>query len=330
MCEKPSHQQLKQKIKAASCYGDLYIQTSMSAESDDAHLDAICDKVNNNGENPTVLWNIQPWNEFHIIHAIFCQKLCQLIEIGFNCTIILHDKYVENHLIANKPDSQIDTELLYARIQSCIDRFENAGLENDRCEILLESQLWDAVDTREFLSNLVSLSHITGFRPDWSERDDVVPFLVNHLCEIYYESIVDCDILLTGGPDVDGIWDALRTKEVADLLDEFTSPLILYYPILLGINSEPLGTRSTENSISVQESKDDIAEKLASSTEDFRELILNKILLWPNTDLGPDISVSINGGAYQTYDDMSEHATEQEILDAATEGLSNYFNEVQR
>lgn len=341
MTPEASHAALREQITRASHPGGigegttageslLKVQEGKSHDTAESHLDAICDRLKDDSETATVLWNVRPWNEFHVLHAIYCQKLRQLLSLGFNCTIVLHDVYAENYLRASQRETNIDDSAIESGIQSCIDRFENAGLDPEKTEIILESQLWDAVDTDEFLQSLISLSHITGFSSELSERDDIVPFLVNHLCELYYESIVDCDILLTGGPDVEGIWDSVREREVADFLNGFSPPLVLYYPFLEGIDGAPLGTNARENSISVKHSETEISAKIRDAPTEFLQLLLDCVLLWPDVHGDPTVDVSMNGAAYDTYSNMTAHAAEADIREATIDGACAYFEAVQR
>lgn len=334
MTPEASHAELRKRIIESghehSENSLLRIREGKTFESAETHLDAICDDLKTDGESATVLWNVRPWDKFHVLHAVYCQKLRQLISHGFHCTIILHDMYVRNSIRAEQNESRIDEKPIETRIKACIDRLENAGLDTNDTEILLESQLWNAVDSSNFLQNLVSLSHITEFTPNWSERDKVVPFIVNHLCELYYESIIDCDILLTGGPDVEGIWDNIREQEIEDIVEGFTPPLVLYYPVLSGRDGTPLTTKKAKNSISVRDSRSEIASKLDNASDDFLRLLFNSVLLWPDVEGGPDIGVTINGTEYSTYDNMIKYNTEEEIISAAVNSTRSYFEDVQR
>jgi hypothetical protein len=246
---------------------ELRVLSSTFYSDTESRLYNIARRTISKEEPPVVLWNAQPWKAFNLLHAIYCQKLKDFIDVGLNCVIILYDKLVEKK-IRILPQERPEFE---KNVRNCFAQLKRAGL-TERTEFLRESDLWEMIDFKEFAEKITTFAHLCDFDKTWAEKEDVVSFIIDNLCEIYYESLINCDILLTGDIDVQHIWGMLRSKILdKNLLPNYTPPLVLYYPTLMGIDGKPLSPHRDDNSLSIRHDDQLIEERLMGCSQEFLE-----------------------------------------------------------
>jgi len=310
---------IKNQILMLSPKTKLHRLTSTFYSDTELRLDIIAKKIVNEEEPPVILWNVQPWNTFNLLHAVYCQKLKECIEIGFNCAVILYDKLIEK----KKGIPSQEKASLQEAVKNCIVRFKKAGLKEEKTEFLTESDLWSFIKFEEFAETVTALAHLCDFDKNWTKREGVVSFIMDNLCEIYYESVINCDILLAGDVDVQSIWGLLRSKVLdRNLLPQYSPPLVLFYPTLMGIDSKPLSTSSDNNSLSIHHSNEEIRGRLVNCPEQFLETLFDYLIIpWKQ-------KIEVNGGIFHSFEELKEKLSMDEIRNLAFNYMKDYFYKI--
>lgn len=307
---------IKNQILAISAKKSFKPFTSTFFSDTDLRLDVIAKKIVNHEEPPIVLWNVQPWNNFNILHAIYCQKLKEYEEIGFNCVVILYDKMIEKK-IGRKDQEKIHIQ---QAVRNCIKWFKKAGLKDEKTEFLTESDLLSFIKSYDFADTLTSLAHVCNFNKNWVKKEGVVSFIMDNLCEIYYESVINCDILLTSDEDIQKIWGMLRTKILdRNLLPNYTPPLILYYPTLTGTDNQSLSTSNNNNSLSITHTTQELKQRIETCSEHFLETIVDFLII-PNRK-----KIEAQGKMYYSFEDLKEKIPIEQIRELIFEFLKGYL-----
>lgn len=310
---------IKNQIVAISPTINLHQLTSTFYSAPDLRLDIIAKKIVNNEEPPVILWNVQPWNTFNILHAIYCQKLKECIEIGFNCVVILYDKLIEKR--RRLPNQE--RAFIQESVKNCIMWFKNAGLKEEKTEFLTETDLWSFIEFKDFGEMITSFAHLCDFDKNWADRENVVSFIMDNLSEICYESVINCDILLTGDVDVQNIWGMLRSKILdRNLLPNYSPPLVLYYPTLLGSNGQPLSTSSDDNSISIHHKDNEIEDRLRNCQENFLETLINYLII-PQKE-----KIEVEGRMIFSFEELKGILSVDEIRTLTISYMKEYIHKI--
>ena len=311
---------VKDQILTISPAKKLHALTSTFYSDTDLRLDIIARKVVNNEGPPVILWNVQPWHTFNVLHAVYCQKLKECIEIGFNCIVLLYDKLIEK----KKRIPRQERASLQEAVRNCIGWFKKAGLgKEEKTEFYTESDLWSIIKFEEFAEAVTSLAHLCDFDKNWAERENVVSFIMANLCEIYYESVVNCDVLLTSNVDVQRIWGMLRSKILdRNLLPHYSPPLVLFYPELRGIDGDPLITSSDDNSLSIHHSKKELKSRLTNCPEHFLETLFHYLIIpWKK-------KLEASGRTIYSFEELKERLLIDKIRNLAFDYMKEYFDKV--
>jgi hypothetical protein len=309
------NRQIKDQILQISSGARLQPFTTNFSADPDLSLDIIAEKIIRPDKvNPIVLFNLLPWNKFNLIHAIFCQKLADYTRMGFDCVILLYDKEIERSVeISNQ-----DRVSLQRSVRNCINRFLRAGLIEEKTEFITESDLWKMLKAEEFVDTITSLAFVCEIDNKWKKRRNIVSFVLSNLCEIYYENVINCDIVLTGHMQAQSIWGMLRHKQ-KNILSNYNPPLILACPTLIGIDDKPLSTSNDENSISIHHDTRELRKRLSNCPQHFIETIFNYLLLsWKK-------SFSAFDRTFYSYKEMTERLTEEQIRNLAFDLMNEYF-----
>ena len=311
---------VKDQILTISSRRKFQSLTSTFYSDTELRLDIIAKKIVNLKEPPVVLWNVQPWNTFNVLHAVYCHKLKECTKMGFNCVVIIYDKLIEK----KKRIPCQERASLQEAVKNCIGWFKKAGLQKEEnTEFLTESDLWSFIKFEEFAETVTSFAHICDFDKNWTEKEDTVSFIMDNLCEIYYETMIDCDILLTSSVDVQKIWGMLRSKILdRNLLSHYSPPLILFYPTLMGIDGQPLSTSYSDNSLSIHHSNKELRSKLSNCPEHFLETLFDYLIIpWKQ-------KIEVNGRTIYSFEDLKEKSSIDIIRDLAFNCMKEYFYKI--
>jgi len=283
-------------------------------------LDKLIEKLSD--EEVTILWNVQPWDNFNILHAIYCQKLKECIELGFNVIVLFYDKLVEK-LIEKKLKSPVDPNYVKTNVENNIKWFKRAGLKDKKTEFLTESLLWEIVDPQHFMETITSLAHLCVVNGKLVDKENLISFIIDNLCEIYYESVLNCDILLTGDIDVQKIWNMLRGEMLMKNREKYEPPLILTFPTLLGIDGSPLTTYTDKNSLSINLGINELKMRIETCPEKFLETLFDFLII-PNKEK----VIKIDEESFTSFKSLKNRIEEERIRSIAFEFIKEYFKEI--
>jgi hypothetical protein len=262
---------------------------------------------------------VQPWNTFNVLHGIYCQKLKECQERGFDVIVLLYDKLVEKRTTVAKAEKKDIQEA----VKNNIKWFLRAGLKEKNTEFLTETDLWSFIKFEHFAETVTSLAHLCIFNKNWAERKDVVSFIMDNLCEIYYENAINCDIVLTGDRDVQQIWGVLRSKILdRNMLPNYNPPLILSFPILNGIDGRPLSTSNDDNSLSIKHTGKELRIRIGKCNEDFLKNVV-QFLIIPQKK-----TIKIKEKGIYSFEELKKVATLEEIRDLVHEHVNEYLYKI--
>lgn len=282
-------------------------------------LESLAKKILNEESRPTILWNVQPWNTFNVLHGIYCQKLKECQERGFDVIVLLYDKLVEKRTTVAKAEKKDIQEA----VKNNIKWFLRAGLKEKNTEFLTETDLWSFIKFEHFAETVTSLAHLCIFNKNWAERKDVVSFIMDNLCEIYYENAINCDIVLTGDIGVQQIWGVLRSKILdRNMLPNYNPPLILSFPILNGIDGRPLSTSNDDNSLSIKHTGKELRIRIGKCNEDFLKNVV-QFLIIPQKK-----TIKIKEKGIYSFEELKKVATLEEIRDLVHEHVNEYLYKI--
>ena len=282
-------------------------------------LESLAKKILSEESRPTILLNVQPWNTFNVLHGIYCQKLKECQEIGFNVIVLLYDKLVEKKATV----ATVEKKDIQEAVKNNIKWFIRAGIKEKKTEFLIESDLWSFIKFEHFAETVTSLSHLCTFDKNWAERKDAVSYIMDNLCEIYYENVINCDILLAGDIDVQQIWSTLRSKILdRNILPTYNPPLILSFPILNGIDGRPLSTANDDNSLSIKHTGKELRTRIDECDEDFLKNVV-QFLIIPQKK-----RIQIKEKAIYSFEELKKAATLEEIHNLVHEYINEYFYKI--
>jgi hypothetical protein len=309
----------RDRILAISPRKSLQTWTSTFFSNAESRLDDIARRVVGGKSRPLVLWNLRPWDTFNLLHAVYCVKLADLIDLGFNCVVVLYDKFIQKR--TRIPNAELPS--LQAATKKCVNRLVRAGLDESKTEFITEADLLSLVKPEEFADKITSFAHLCDFDKGWAERDDAVSLIVDNLCEVYYESVIKCDVLLTGDVDIQRVWGMLRSKILdKNLLPDYSPPLVLFYPTLIGTDKQPLSTSSDGNSLSIQHSSEEVKYRLRTCGENFLATLFDFFIFpWKKT-------IEIDGRISYSFEEVREKSSIGQIRDLASNCVNDYFYKV--
>lgn len=266
---------------------------------------------------PCILWNIRPWDNFNIIHAIYCQKLKQLQSIGFNCQIIIYDKLVEKILRLNNPQ---EIEQLRLTVEKNITWLLNSGLNITQTEFLFESFLWEKIQFNDFSNKITLFAQVCDFDITHLTVDEIF----DRFWEIYYEVLLDCDFLITGGNDAKEIWGMLRKKTLETNHFTYKPPTLLVLPQITGINGHGVTPKDANNLLSTNDEKKQIFEKLKMAHVEFLKHVVEFFLL-------PYLNNRINHNNIEsncrTFHEL-ENTLNSDLISFCTNEFHEYFKKI--
>ena len=277
--------------------------------------------IENKERKPVVLWNMRPWDNFNIIHAIYTQKLRQLQDLGFNCQIILYDKLVEK-IQQLKNEQEINQ--LNRTVERNIKWLLNSGLKVEHTEFLLESFLWKQINFEDFSNKTTFFAQHCNLGSLSLKIDEIF----DRFWELYYEELVNSDFLLTGRKDRTEIWGILRQNVVKTNHFTYTPPVVLYFPQFEGFNKVDVTPEDTDFLLSINDTKQEIFTKLqqAGACSQFVKDIYNYFLLPYKNNI---VSFkSQEEREFNCFDKVAEILNDEEIIDYCGEELYSYFKKI--
>jgi len=268
---------------------------------------------------PVIMINLRPSFDFNILHAIYLLKVKQCIDLGFNCVMIIYDKTIEKRNLVPSQEIQLFNEVIMRNINW----FKRAGITEENTEIFTESDLWSIIEFREFAEVVTSFAHIFKINPEaYSvEGNGIVSKVMSNLCEIYYEYFLKSDVILIGESDANEIWRTLRTSG-GKIIDGYVSPLVLYYPMLNGIDGNKLSIISSKNSISTSDTKNDIESKIKGSPEAFLEVLIDYFIIpWKKV-------LTVEKKHFCSFEELKQEFELSTIQDLIIEYTNEYFSNI--
>jgi hypothetical protein len=183
---------------------DRSLQLIVPSRLDERSHLAEIDKRIGTPNPPAVLFNLRPWNNFTLIHAIYFDRLRYYQSLGLRTVVILYDKLVlKLRHVHGARLGEMDVAVANLR------RWINAsGIAPSGNEIFLESELWEMF-SEQILDRMSSIAHCPSSAHETPSTESISRVLDN-LCELAYESILKVDFVLTGGIDVKDIWRRVR------------------------------------------------------------------------------------------------------------------------
>ncbi len=269
-------------------------------------------------KKPVVICNIIPWDNFNLLHGIYCLKLKKMIEEGFNCVVIFYDKRVEN----NENLSSYDKKNLQLSIENYKKWFKNAGLNNENTEYITETILWSFIKFQDFSNKISSFAYHSDIKID-KNRGEIIPYIIENMWEIYYEDLLQSDIVLTGDEDATKIWGMLRKQTLyKNKLSDYTPPIILYFPSLKGLDNKFLNPKNPENSLTTNDNDYTIKNKIRNAKIDFIEVLYDYLIIPYN---GYYI---LNDEKYYSFDILSNKYPIDKLKNNAIDFIIDYLNHI--
>jgi hypothetical protein len=316
-----SFEDWRERVTAIGPCDELNCATAAEGYTADGHLDYLWRRINN-GDDPeqTVLWNTRPAQDLNLLHAVYLEKLKTLQEAGFGATIVIFDKYEQEA----EQLSEGEADRLRTRSVDFAKKLLEAGLDEERTEILLETELRAACDPEDIVESIVTLGTadaVDGWEPEGSgeaERTSSAD-LIRNIIEIHYETVVDCDAILAGQADLEGVWRLLRDAlDETDCFDGYTEPLVFGFPNLTGVDGEPLSPTDASNSIAASMPSERIFERLRRSAS-FRETVFEYYLLQSSG------SVPLDGERIDSYAALADRCSKDRVAQSIVDHLPEPF-----
>lgn len=315
----------KDRIKSISPERELTPQTTnpeftVEERPEDRHLKHLYNSLHESEEKRTVLWNTRPANRINVLHAVYLEKLVEFQQAGFETTIVIFDKYEQER-------QQLSPARAKQKHRKAIEFAHDIldwGLDADRTEILLETDLRAACNPEDIVETIVMLGNAIDLDPgdgdDRSESaDGLLPEVIEKIIEIHYESVINCDAILAGQDDLENVWNDLREALVAgDLFEEYTEPLVFGMPRLTkGSDGTPPAANELSNTIHTGLNRSEIEQRLRGS-EAFRTDVFDLFLLQKET-------VRRSGERIREYDQLSERMSEREASQFIADRVETHF-----
>ncbi len=225
-------------------------------------IEMLLSKIRQQNRNPTVLWNMRPWDNYNFIHAIYCQKIKHLIELEFNCQIILYDKFVEKF---HRFHRQQEFDQQKAITKKNVSWLINSGLLPNKTEFFSESILWDEIEFKDFSNKITFIAQLFKKSLDGIKVDEIL----DRLWELYYEEVIQCDFVITGRRDVTEIWNVVRNATLAENNFNYNPPVVLIFPLINGLNDKSIDPSAKKESLTIHDSREEIDRKIQAASDNF-------------------------------------------------------------
>jgi hypothetical protein len=297
---------------------DVYIPGRSTTENANNFIHDQLVNINHKGKSPIVLWNVRPWDNFNIIHAIYTQKLIHLQRLGFNCQLILYDKLVEKICRFKNPN---EIEQVKNNVERNIKWFQKSGLDIDKTEFLLESFLWEKINFNDFSNKITFFAQICDIKISEIKIDEIF----DRFWELYYEEAVNCDFILTGDKDKTDIWGMFRKKIVDTNHFNYTPPTILVFPQFKGLKNNEVTPENSSFLISTNDDPTEIYKKINSSNKNFIKYVIDFFIL---PFLNNMVIFREKEKYYSNYNEMTKDLSINDIKSICVNELKDYFKKI--
>ncbi len=209
-------------------------------------------------ENPIAYTGYEPSGKIHLGHAITIMKLKQLQALGFKIKILLADY----HAFLNGKGTVEEIAEIAEYNKQC---FKGLGLD-ESTEYILGSQFQTQA---EYTNNVYQLATLTTLKRarrsmDMVSREDENPKVASTIYPLMQTAdmvALECDIALGG----------LEQRKIQMLAREglpklgFKPPVCIHTPLLHGLDGDDKMSSSKGNFIAVDDSEEEIKEKIKQS-----------------------------------------------------------------
>lgn len=221
------------------------------------------------GKKILVLFNIRPLLTYNIIHvALFC-AIKRLIDLNYNCTVLLYDMTVlwgeMSDSIASDNDANRAIDNFYERLTS----FCGKG----KVEIITESILWKIKNfENDYLQKMLKLVHHCA-NIDISDKSYSANtgYFFDVMLSIIYESIVRPDFVITARSEMQTIWKDVRARQNLSKVfgKGYLPPVALCIQDLKKYNKDELITSMDSDDPFVQDINDDRLRKMVGEINSY-------------------------------------------------------------
>jgi len=241
------------------------------------HLEELWESVENS-DSPIVLWNTRPASHLNLLHLIYLEKLKELQKLGFKTTILVFDKYHREVTEVSEPKRSERNAVKFSK------KLAEYGLNEDKTEIILETDLRFCINSDKLLETMIALSNLKDTPEKFEYRQDsqdISRGLIRNTIEIYYESVIDCDVILSSSSDLNNVWEKLRSKIIeGGFFEGHEEPLVLGVPTVK-VNNQMLSP--TESSFVGEDIEENNIRENLYNYDQLREIVFEYIVL-PRSD----------------------------------------------
>lgn len=210
-------------------------------------------------ETPVVYTGYEPSGRVHLGHAITIKKLKELQEAGFHVKILLADY----HAYLNGKGSMERIRELAEYNKRC---FLALGLSPDKTEFILGSSFQTKPDYTDLVYRLALLTTLVRARRSMAQitresRDHKVAEVIYPLMQVIDIAYLGVDVALGG----------MEQRKIHMLAREnlprlgFEAPVCIHTPLLHGTDGSEKMSSSKGNFVAVDDSPDEIREKIKKS-----------------------------------------------------------------
>jgi len=223
-------------------------------------------------ESPIVYTGYEPSGKIHLGHAITIMKLKQLQDLGFKIKILLADY----HAYLNGKGTIEEIEEMADYNKKCFLAF---GLSKEKTEFVLGSSFQtnhDYVDDLYKLANLTTLSRAKRSMDQVSRSSEnpKVANVIYPLMQVVDMKFLEVDVAL-GGMEQRKI--QMLAREHLPKLD-FEAPVCIHTPLLHGLDGDEKMSSSKGNLIAIDDTQEEIVEKIKKSFCPMKEVEGNPII----------------------------------------------------
>ncbi|MGL6297852.1 MAG: tyrosine--tRNA ligase [Methanobacteriaceae archaeon] len=222
-------------------------------------------------DEPIAYTGYEPSGKIHLGHAITINKLIQLQKMGFKIKILLADF----HAFLNRKGTLEEIAEVAEYNKKC---FQGLGLSEDT-EFILGSEF--QLDG-EYTTNIYKLSLLTTLVRAKRSMDQVSRFDDNpKVASVVYPLMQVADMLAL---EVDIALGGMEQRKIQMLAREnlpklgLESPVCIHTPLLHGLDGDEKMSSSKENYIAVDDSEEEISNKIKKSYCPVKEIEGNPII----------------------------------------------------
>jgi tyrosyl-tRNA synthetase len=223
-------------------------------------------------ESPVAYTGYEPSGKIHLGHAITIMKLIQLQEIGFKIKILLADY----HAYLNGKGTIEEIEEMAEYNKKCFLAF---GLSKEKTEFILGSSF---ETSQEYVEDLYKLANFTTLnrakrsmdQVSRSSKDQKVANVIYPLMQVVDMKFLGVDVAL-GGMEQRKI-QMLAREHLENL--EYEVPVCIHTPLLHGLDGDEKMSSSKGNLIAIDDTEEEIAEKIKKSYCPMKEVEGNPII----------------------------------------------------